>query len=201
MDSPSRFHTSPTLLARLRLEPDNQAAWEQFVVRYGPLIHGWCRQWRLQEADAEDVTQLVLVTLVQRMRSFTYDPSGNFRGWLRTVTHHAWGAFATRWERGGRASGDSRTLETLHTLAARDDLVARLETQFDQEILEEASVRVQLRVTPTSWEAFRCTAVEGLSGAEAAQRLGMQVWAVFKAKSRVQQLLQEEIARLEGGVA
>jgi RNA polymerase sigma-70 factor (ECF subfamily) len=201
MDSTSCSQTSPTLLARLRQEPDSQAAWEQFVARYGPQIHGWCRQWRLQEADAEDITQLVLVTLVQRMRTFTYDSSGSFRGWLRTVTHHAWGAFASRWERGGRASGDSKTLEALHTLAARDDLVARLETQFDREILEEASARVQLRVAPSSWEAFRSTALEGMSGADAAQKLGMQVWAVFKAKARVQQMLQEEIARLEGGAA
>src|SRR5262249_2954915 len=132
---------------------------------------------------------------------FAYDSSGSFRGWLRTVTHHAWGAFASRWERGGRASGDSRTLESLHTIAARDDLVARLEDQFDREILEEAMVRVQLRVTPSSWQAFQFPGVEGLSGAEAAGRLGMQVWAVFKAKARVQQLLQEEVARLEGGAA
>jgi hypothetical protein len=37
-----------------------------------------------------------------------------------------------------------------------------------------------------------------LSGAEAAARLAMNVYTVFKAKNKVQKLLQEEVARLEG---
>ena len=41
------------------------------------------------------------------------------------------------------------------------------------------------------------TAVEGLSGADAAGRLGMQVAAVFMAKSNVKKMIQEEIALLD----
>jgi RNA polymerase sigma-70 factor (ECF subfamily) len=59
-------------------------------------------------------------------------------------------------------------------------------------------VRVQGRVEPHTWEAFRLTALEGLSGAEAAGRLRLKVATVYKAKSKVQQMLQEEVARLEG---
>ena len=39
--------------------------------------------------------------------------------------------------------------------------------------------------------------MEGLSGAEAAARLSMKVATVFKAKSKVQQMLQEEVGRTE----
>ena len=39
--------------------------------------------WRLQEADAQDVTQAVLVKLVLSRRQFTYGPSQSFRGWMR----------------------------------------------------------------------------------------------------------------------
>jgi RNA polymerase sigma-70 factor (ECF subfamily) len=89
----------------------------------------------------------------------------------------------------------------LHTLPARDDLVAQLEMQFDQEVLEEAMARLRLRIEPTIWEAFRLLAVEGLSGVEVARRLNRTVAAVFKARSRVQALLRDEVARLEGAVA
>ena len=58
--------------------------------------------------------------------------------------------------------------------------------------------QVRQRVEPSTWEAFRLTAQEGLSGAETAERLGLQVAAVFKAKSRVQKMLREEAAKLEG---
>jgi DNA-directed RNA polymerase specialized sigma24 family protein len=101
-------------------------------------------------------------------------------------------------QRAGRGSGASENLASLLTVAARDDLVASLEEQFDQEILDEATARIRLRVTPRTWDAFRLTAFEGQSGTEAAQALNMQVAAVFKAKSRVQRLLQDEVRNLEG---
>jgi RNA polymerase sigma-70 factor (ECF subfamily) len=85
----------------------------------------------------------------------------------------------------------------LHSVEARDDLLRGLEEQFDQELLKEASIRVRLRVAPQTWEAFRLTALEGLSGAEAARQIPMQVAQVFVAKRRVQKLLREEIAQLE----
>lgn len=198
MDNPSGSNTSPTLLGRLRQEPTDQQAWAQFVERYGRRIYGWCRQGKLQEADAEDVTQMVLLRLAERMRTFAYDPARSFRGWLRTLTRHSWSDFVEARQRGGRASGDSDTAACLHTLPARDDLLARLEEQFDQEILAEATARVQLRIDPTTWQAYQLLAIEGLSGAEAAKRLERTVAAVFKARTRVQTMLREEVARLEG---
>jgi RNA polymerase sigma-70 factor (ECF subfamily) len=190
--------TSPTLLGRLGQEPTNQAAWEEFVERYGRRIYAWCRQWGLQDADAQDVTQMVLTRLAQRLRTFAYDSSGSFRGWLRTLTHHAWCDFVAARERPGRGSGDSAVESCLHTVEARADLLAVLEEAFDRELFDEASARVRLRVSPRIWDAFRLTALEGQSGAEAAAQLGMQIAAVFKAKSRVQRLLQEEVRKLEG---
>jgi hypothetical protein len=68
---------------------------------------------------------------------------------------------------------------------------------FDRELVEEAMARVQARVRPRTWDAFRLTALEGLSGAAAAERLRMKVARVFTAKSQVQQLLAEEVRALE----
>ena len=140
----------------------------------------------------------MLVKLADKMRTFAYDPSKSFRGWLRTLTRHAWSDFVESRQRAGRGTGDSEVEERLHTLPARDDLVARLEEQFDREVLEEASARIRLRVEPGSWEAFQLTAVEGLTAAEAAARLGKEVAAVFKARRRVQKMLEEEVRKLEG---
>jgi RNA polymerase sigma-70 factor (ECF subfamily) len=189
--------TRQSLLERLRLTPNDQSAWDEFVARYGPKIHGWCRGWNLQEADAQDVTQTVLVRLAAKLRTFVYDPSGSFRAWLKTLTRHAWSDFVADRQRAGAGTGDSRVVQVLQTVAARDDLEARLEEVFDLELLEHASTRVRARVEPHTWEAFRLTALDGLSGADAAGRLGMPVASVFKAKSNVQKMLQDEIARLE----
>jgi RNA polymerase sigma-70 factor (ECF subfamily) len=190
--------TSPTLLGRLACVPTDQAAWGEFAERYGRKIYGWCRHWQLQEADAEDVTQRVLLKLAQKMRTFTYDPSKSFRAWLKTVTHHAWRDFVEARNRPGTGSGDTGVLEQLHTVQARDALVDELDEEFARELLDEAMARVRLRVQPHTWQAFQLLAVEGRSGAEAAERLGMKVATVFVARSKVQKLLQEEVRKLEG---
>jgi DNA-directed RNA polymerase specialized sigma24 family protein len=57
---------------------------------------------------------------------------------------------------------------------------------------------VRQRVQPQTWEAFRLTTLEGLRGAETAARLGVKLTLVFKAKSNVRKLLQEEIRYLQG---
>jgi RNA polymerase sigma factor (sigma-70 family) len=190
--------TRITLLGRLRRDPTNQSAWNEFVDHYGPKIMGWCFKWNLQEADAQDVTQNVLLKLAEKLRDFSYDPSKSFRAWLKTVSHHACSDFLQGRQKPGLGSGDSQVGSLLANATAREDLVQHLEAEFDREILEEAMLRVRLRVAPQTWQAFWLTAYEALSGAEAAARIPMQVAQVYVAKRRVQKMLQEEVARLEG---
>ncbi|HEV3263502.1 MAG TPA: sigma-70 family RNA polymerase sigma factor [Gemmataceae bacterium] len=197
MGNSSDSATRVTLLGRLVKDPTNQAAWSEFVDRYGPKIQAWCQEWHLQQADAQDVTQDVLVKLAEKLRDFRYDPSGSFRAWLKTVTHHAWQDFRDSRERAGLGSGDSRVWEILQAVAAPDDLVQRLEKEFDREILEEAMVRVRLRVAPQTWEAFRLLALENLPGTQVAAQLHMKVATVFVARSKVQKMIRQEISKLE----
>jgi RNA polymerase sigma-70 factor (ECF subfamily) len=188
--------TSATLLARLRQVPADQAAWAQFTERYGRKIYAWCRRWNLQGADAEDLTQDVLLKLAEKMQTFVYDPTKSFRGWLKTVARHAW---SDSWSgrKAAVAAGGSQALEVLQTVEARDDLVRRLEEEFDRELLDEAMARVRARVLPRTWEAFERTALQGQSGAEAGRALGMKVATIFVARSKVQKMLQEEMQKLE----
>jgi RNA polymerase sigma factor (sigma-70 family) len=188
--------TSPTLLSRLRDDPSNEAAWDEFIEHYGRHIYRWCRQWRLQDADAEDVTQEILLKLARKLRHFAYDPKSSFRGWLKTVAHHAWRDFVDG--RGlGRPIADERIWEQLQSVEAREDLIQKLEEAFDYELLEAAKVQVRLRVAPHTWEAFRLVAIDGLPAAEVAAKVHIQVAMVYVAKSKVQKMLQEEIQKLE----
>jgi RNA polymerase sigma-70 factor (ECF subfamily) len=196
MDDPTAV-TRASLLSRLRGAPHDPSAWDDFVGRYGPRIMAWCRRWGLQETDAQDVSQEVLVLLAVKLRTFVYDPSRGFRAWLKLLTRHAWSDFLAERRRPGAGSGGSGMLDQLHSVEARDDLERRLEETFDLELFEIAKTRVRTRVAPRTWEAFEMTAIEGLSGAETAQRLGMQIAAVFMAKSNVKKMIQEEIVLLD----
>src|SRR5262249_40925323 len=132
-----------------------------------------------------------------KMGSFTYDPSRSFRSWLKTLAHNAWVDYLQSVKNRGVGGNDSQAVQRLESIAARDDLVQRLEAEFDQELLDEAMTRVRARVEPQTWEAFRLTSMEGLSGAQAAERIPMKEAMVFIARGRVLKLLREEVQKLE----
>src|ERR1700722_2098707 len=183
---------SLTLLERLQKNPDDPHAWTLFVERYQPRIRRWCITWGLQDSDADDVAQNVLVKLFAALRKFQYDPSRSFRAWLKTVTQHAWCDFvAARRRDPGQIA---RPIDTIADSAeAQSDLERQIEDGFDLELFEIAMHRIKERTKPSHWEAFHLTAIEGLSGADAAHKLGIPVGHVFVAKHRVQKLLQDEV--------
>ena len=112
----SDTQTSYTLLTRVR-DVSDQQAWQEFVECYAPKIFLWCRRFHLQESDASDVTQEVLVKLVGAMQSFVYDPArGSFRGWLKTITTNAVSDLGRTWQRDGRPGGDARLVQLLESL-------------------------------------------------------------------------------------
>jgi RNA polymerase sigma-70 factor (ECF subfamily) len=180
---------------------ESQAAWSEFVERYGRKIHGWCLRWRLQHADAQDVTQIVLLKLAQRMKDFAYDPGRSFRAWLKTVTHHAWQDYVASRRTALLAPGGDDALGSLGSVMAREDLSRELAALFDVELLDTAMQRVRLRAATHTWTAFSMTAVEGIPAPEVARRLGMKVARVYAARSNIQQRLQEECRRLDAGAA
>jgi RNA polymerase sigma-70 factor, ECF subfamily len=191
--------TSNTLLLRLKDlgDPD---AWDDFVERYTPRIFTWCRHCRLQESDAADVTQDVLVKLVTAMRTFEYDPvRGSFRGWLKTVTNNAVRDLARSLARPDAVCGRGLSLDQLSILQtpeALDALAASIQEEGERELLREAESRVRLRVMPRTWEAYRLTAIESMTAAVAAEVLPMTVAEVYVAKSRVIKMLRAEVDTL-----
>jgi RNA polymerase sigma-70 factor (ECF subfamily) len=188
--------TPVSLLLRLAQERRDDQAWDEFVQRYRPRIARWCRQRGLQAADAEDVTQIILQQLLGAMREFRYDPAGSFRAWLQTVTTRACSRFRLAETRlAGRK--DDQALQQIELAPAREDLARRIEEAFDEELLQQAIEAVQERIEHPTWEAYRLTAVERLSGAEAARQLGIPVMNVYVFRRRVQEMLKTEIERLE----
>ena len=73
-----------------------------------------------------------------------------------------------------------------------------MQRAFENELLALAMRRVEARVKPSTWEAFRLTAIEDLQGVEAAARLNMEVSNVFVHKHRVMKLLEAEVKILKG---
>ena len=188
--------TSLTLLERVQRFPADPEAWDEFVRRYRPRIQAWCVKWGLQTSDADDVAQDVLVELMTALRKFHYNGSGSFSAWLRTVTHHVLCHFLNDRRKQPGQIGPNLTIADLGP--ARVDLIQELQRLLDRDLFGIAMRRVEKRVKPVTWEAFRLSALEGLSGQAVAQRLRIPVAHVFVARNRVQKLLQEEVRIMKG---
>ena len=190
--------TRQSLLWRVR-DLSDRAAWQDFVECYAPRIFAWCLRYRLQDADAADATQTVLMKLVEGLRSFEYDlQRGRFRGWLKTVTRHVSADVARSWrERGTGNSEFLLTLENLEQPDAADTLYEEVELGYQRELLRRASIVVRLRVQPRTWGAYRLTCEEHIAAPHVAQQLAMPVSEVYVAKSRVLKMLREEIRKID----
>ena len=128
MSDPSS-RTSSTLLEKLRQSPADPASWARFVDRYGPRIYAWCRRWGLQDADAQDVAQDILLKLSRTLTTFEYDRSRSFRAWLRAVVRNAWQDWLVRPQQRDRC-GSEEIWKLLSSEPAADDLQVRIEKEF-----------------------------------------------------------------------
>jgi RNA polymerase sigma factor (sigma-70 family) len=192
-DSP----TGSTLLVLLR-DPADPQAWKAFVHRYTPVVAAWCRRWKLQTADVQDVTQEVLLKLARHLGQFSYDPAkGRFRDWLIAVARNVWSDIRESRRRAGWGSGDPLVQQLLEEQVDGTGLLEALDQEFLAELYEEAKARVQLRVTRQTWQAFQLLVIEDWPGARVAAELHMKVAAVYVAKNRVQKMLQEEVQKLD----
>jgi RNA polymerase sigma factor (sigma-70 family) len=188
--------TSVTLMMRLGQSPADDRAWDRFVERYQPMIRAWCLRWGAQASDADDVAQEVLTKLVTAMKTFRYDPDRSFRAWLKSVTQNAWTDLAKS-QRLRAAADPGRVLAIADSHDALADLEKQMEAALDRELFDLALHRVEKRVKPTTWQAFRRTVIENRPGPEVARELGMQVAHVFVAKHRVQKMLEQEVRALQ----
>jgi RNA polymerase sigma-70 factor (ECF subfamily) len=187
--------TSLTLMMRVQQNPADPDAWNEFVHRYEPMIHAWCLRWGAQATDADDIAQQVLIKLMTAMKSYRHESTASFRGWLKTVTRNAWIDFVRR-PSASQAPIWIALIADSHD--ALEDLEQQMEEAYERELLELAMRRVRPRVKPSTWEAFRLTSIENLSGNQAASRLGAPLSNVFVAKYRVLKLLEAEVRILRG---
>lgn len=189
--------TRASLLLKLR-DPQDHAAWLEFVALYEPVIYRMLRKAGLGDADALDVMQELLLAVNRSIDR--WDPCkdrGSFRGWLRRVTRNLVVSWVRRQKR--QVTTSSVDLDELLDLVPEKD--GPETDEFDQELqraqFRQASLRVQSEVAPHAWQAFHEVSIAGNSVADTAAKLKMSVGAVRVAKCRVIARLREVVAEME----
>jgi len=191
--------TQPTLLARLRDHADH-AAWREFEERYRDLILRYCRRRGLQQSDAEDVRQMVLLNLARQLKSFEYRPDrGRFRSYLGQVTRNA----IHRYFRRPRLDTHGLETDVVADLAtgsetSRGGVDDELDQVWEHEWMLHhyriALVTARASADPKSVEVFEHL-LGGETPDEVAARFEMTRDAVHKVKQRMRNRLKELVAR------
>src|SRR5439155_24559225 len=116
--------TRASLLLRLR-DPQDEAAWREFVQLYAGLVYGYARKQGLQDADAADLTQEVLGAVAGAVARLEYDPNrGAFRNWLFTVVRRKLSDWRAAQANRLRGTGDTATHQLLEDCPAPEALEA-----------------------------------------------------------------------------
>lgn len=186
--------TTPiSLLEQVRRNDQN--AWRRFVHLYSPLIYHWCRRWQVNRGDIEDVMQEVFRGVAMNIKTYRRESDQGtmpFRYWLAGVTRNKLIDYHRQRGVVMPAVGGSDFLRWLYQDVPQPAIP---DDEADISALEAVYLRaldiIRVDFEQRTWQAFWRTAVDGLSAAEAAVELQMNVASVRKAKSRVLHRLRE----------
>lgn len=184
---PENTHTSTSLLLRIRTR--DQDGWIQFCSIYGPTVYRWARRTGLQDSDAADIVQDVFQAVANAIDRFQKNkPEDSFRAWLRTITQNkVRDVYRRRRNETQSIGGDGmQMLNEVPTVESEDEIeVPRIKMR--------ALDTIKNTFAENTWQAFWRATVEGDTPKEIAEDLGISVWSVYQAKSRVLRRLRSEL--------
>ncbi|MCH2206262.1 MAG: sigma-70 family RNA polymerase sigma factor [Lentisphaerales bacterium] len=191
------YQTRQTLLAKIKDNRDDNS-WEDFSFYYSQYIYNIVRRMKLGHHDAEDLVQMILLKLWNKMPDFEYKPGkGAFRGWLCRVTQNE----TKNYLRSKNKHVDRENEDNNKPLAEGDYAVSL------PEIEEISKKEWQVYVTNLAWRNVKNEFNENVqrafvelysekSSREVADTLGLELNTVNVYKQRVRKRMLQEIKRL-----
>jgi DNA-directed RNA polymerase specialized sigma24 family protein len=168
--------TKASLILRLP-SADDAEAWKEFVSIYEPFVYRFARRGGLQDADARELVQNVLLSVVRIARNQLLDVLAKQR---RSIV----------------SFGGSGLFDLLdQAMTSGDEQGMRLEQR--RELFRWAAERVKNTVNEATWNAFWMTAIQEQTVEMVANELGLTTGAVYIARSRVLARLRDEVQKWE----
>ncbi|HEY3968665.1 MAG TPA: sigma-70 family RNA polymerase sigma factor [Planctomycetaceae bacterium] len=189
--------TRQSLLLRLRGERDDEA-WAEFLKLYEPLVMRLMRKRGLQESDARDTTQQVLLRISGAIER--YQPDGaaaSFRRWLYRVARNVVVTFLTRQSRQPRLLDDRQLTETFDAALPRSSESDLFDEEYQRQVLAWAIEQVRHEFRDATWQAFVESSVNGRAIPEVARELGLSAGSVYVARSRIIARLRAQVLEFE----
>ena len=193
--------TRQSLLSRLK-DWNDQESWKVFFDTYWRLIYNAAVKAGLTDAEAQDVVQETVISVLKSLPKFEYDAEkGSFKTWLLRLT--SWRVLDQLRKRQRHIEPKAATRTSTRTATIErvtDPVGMKLEAAWDDEwernLMEAAIERVKRKVDPRQYQVFDLCVVREWSAARVARALKVNRGRVYLIKHRINNLIKKEIAHL-----
>ena len=171
-------------------DTENEAAWNRFFDLYAGFVYSIARSKGLNDADADDIVQIVFADLARNLSKFQYDrKKGRFRSYLTGLVN---------WRVMDRLKASKRDAELKadfweHARASGgdDDFAER---EWQSAAMEEALRRMKPDVRPQHYATFVASAVDGQDSEAVMKLYGISRDNLYQIRNRLTAKLRETVA-------
>jgi len=179
--------TSKTLLDRIAA--GDEISWDEFYTRYCGIVRGLAKYNGLNDAEADDICQQVMLQFFKQSRTFKFDPDiARFRTYFGRIIR-------------------AKIMD--HYRRKKEELPGEMEEQAVEDrsdelflaewrklILKEAEAELKNRVAPETFQAYELYAVQNRPVEKVAAYLGCSVNQVYQAKKRCFAMMREILLKM-----
>ena len=173
---------------------ENEAAWNRLFDLYAGFVYSIARRKGLNDADADDIVQMVFSDLARNLPSFKYDrEKGRFRSYLAALV---------KWRvidrlKAVRRDADLKAdfMEEAKSAATTEDEDFE-EREWQSAAMEETLRRIKPEVRPEHYAAFVASAVEGQDTDVVTKLYGISRDSLYQIRKRLTVKLREKLAEV-----
>ncbi len=182
-----------------RLRANDQAAWFELWETFGPVVRAQLMKWGNGRIGVETVRDLSQETMAALSNSIDrYDPSrgARFSTWLLAIAKHVLGDEMDR--RMAAKRGGGRRAATLEDAWMAGTTGPGVDEAYEAAVfrakVEAALRKVERECEFADFEIFRMRVLDGMSGKDVAESVGVSEPTVSRRLARVREILRARVA-------
>ena len=179
--------TSKTLLDRIAA--GDEISWDEFYTRYCGIVRNLAMYNGLDDAEADDICQQVMLQFFKQSKTFKFDPDiARFRTYFGKIIQSKIADYYRK-----------KTDEPTDEIEIEDEKRPTEElflTEWRKMILKEAERELKNRVAPETFQAYELYAVQNRPVEKVAAYLDCSVNQVYQAKKRCFAMMREILLRM-----
>lgn len=179
--------TSKTLLDRIAA--GDEISWDEFYSRYCGIVRDLAKFKGLDDAEADDICQQVMLQFFKQSKTFKFDPDiARFRTYFgRIITSKIANYYRRKKEE------PVEEVEDMPTEDQNDELFLN---EWRKMILKDAERELKNRVAPETFQAYELYAVQNRPVEKVAAYLDCSVNQVYQAKKRCFAMMREILLKM-----